>query len=73
MPADASNAVPVSNFQMNQTVRARITTGAWVMGVIIGVAHLASKITGKTYWIQFESVEGSRMEEVPEAQLKPCT
>jgi hypothetical protein len=80
--ADASNAIPVSNFVsgpflryrasidlivhsaansssfplfkvlvspgiflQNQTVRARITTGAWVMGVIIGVAHLASRVT----------------------------
>jgi len=72
--AGASNAIPVAKFQINQNVRARITTGAWVMGVIIGVAHLASRITGNTYWVEFESVEGRRTEEeVPETKLEPCT
>jgi len=71
--ADASNAMPLSNFKMNQTVRAYLTTDTWVMGVIIGVAHLCSKVTGRTYWVQFESVEGRKTEEFSETQLKPCS
>lgn len=37
-------------FLQNQTVSARITTDTWVMGVIIGVAHICAKVTTTDYW-----------------------
>jgi hypothetical protein len=38
------------HFLQNQTVNARITTDTWVMGVIIGVVHICSKVTTTDYW-----------------------
>jgi len=54
-----SRIPPAGKFVCQQKVKARITTDAWVIGIIVGVLHVCSKFTGLKYDVQFESVEGS--------------
>jgi len=68
-----SPGTALARFFQGQQVHARIAADSWVMGVILGVAHICYKITGSTYWVRFEAVQGrSEMEvrEVAEQELR---
>ncbi|KAI9512031.1 hypothetical protein F5148DRAFT_1165766 [Russula earlei] len=65
-----------SDLRAGTQVQVRIGSNLWVMGAIIGVAHLCSKLTGSTYWVEFESVKGGpgkpSVGKFSEADLKPA-
>jgi len=50
-------------YKVKEKVNVRISADTWVVGMIVGLVHLASMVTGRKYRVQFESIEGRREEE----------
>ncbi|KAH9959626.1 hypothetical protein BC827DRAFT_1212653 [Russula dissimulans] len=61
-----SPGTALARFFQGQKVHALIAADSWVMGVILGVAHICYKITGSTYWVRYEAVQGGSEMEVRE-------
>jgi len=63
------------DYRVKQKVSVRIAANTWVLGIVTSIVYIYSALTGGTYTVEFDSVDGSGRRETrdfSDEELRPC-